>query len=141
MVPEKTRVMRKLRYASLYCILYTYLSIDNNKNAMFSTNEPGTIIPPPPHSTNNGMKLFLEEYFYIFINMWSSLYGKSVLYLRELIQVGLFRLPVGCWIVDTLKRNFPFILWKFSKPILLHNIKDTYHREPVWVSSTSFFLA
>ena len=30
--------------------------------------------------------------------------------------------------------------WKFSQPTLLHNIKGTYHREPVWGSSTSFFL-
>ena len=30
--------------------------------------------------------------------------------------------------------------WKISQPTQLHNIKGTYHREPVWGSSTSFFL-
>ena len=44
-------------------------------------------------------------------------------------------IPLG-----TLKKNFPFVQWKFSQPTMLHNIKGTCHREPVWGSSTAFFL-
>ena len=39
-------------------------------------------------------------------------------------------------LLDTLKLNFCFMHWKFSQPTL-----GTYHRQPVWSSSTSFFLA
>ena len=44
-------------------------------------------------------------------------------------------IPLG-----TLKKNFPFVQWKFSQPTMLHNVKSTYHREPVWVSSSCSFL-
>ena len=52
-------------------------------------------------------------------------------------MIGLFWLPEG-WIPKT---KIWFKEWNFSQPTLLHNIKGTYHKEPVWGFSTLFFLA
>ena len=41
---------------------------------------------------------------------------------------------------DTHKSIFHFMRWKFSKPYLLHNIKDSNIRCTVYSSSTLFFL-
>ena len=43
-------------------------------------------------------------------------------------------------LLDTLKCSFCFMYWKVSRPTLLHNIKGTYHRGPLYSSSTLFFL-
>ena len=43
-------------------------------------------------------------------------------------------------LLDTLKWNFVLCSEKSPQPTLLHNIKGKYHREPVWGSSTLFFL-
>ena len=47
------------------------------------------------------------------------------------------------WLSAAIKINAIFsfyVVKKFSQPYLLHNTKGTYHKWPVYSSSTSFFL-